>query len=221
MEKAVEIWSNGWTEYIQAATDPLHRLSWQTWSLLLIVVLSAAIVALGLARASWRFSRPSLKGVHIKGGPHTYVDHLRVNVRDYMRFHRRDPTLQVSSDIVARDVAKDAGRYYVVTVVESGKFSPILSKEMRLQFASRRYAVGENVVQFDSDALTEIRLGNTSDEDDEAGADIAGTYDIYIRKVRWYDVRHWLNHPNREIRIVVWVTLITTTLPTVLDFLFG
>jgi len=69
--------------------------------------------------------------------------------------------------------------------------------------------------------LTEIRLNNGFEEDDNPESEIVGQYDVYIRKVRWYDIRHWLLHPNREIRIVIWVTLITTTLPVLLDILFG
>jgi len=43
---------------------------------------------------------------------------------------------------------------------------------------------------------------------------------VFVRPVQWYDVRHWLQHPNREIRIVIWVTIITTTLPVLFDLLF-
>jgi hypothetical protein len=92
---------------------------------------------------------------------------------------------------------------------------------MKLQFASGRYSVQDGAVQFDEESLNAIRVGNSSDADDEAGADIVGTYDVFIRRVQWYDVRHWLTHPNREIRIVIWVTIITTLLPMLKDVLFG
>ncbi len=217
LKRAQELWA----EYLFKAVTPLHALTWQTGSLLLIILLSAMLIAYWITTATWLFSKPALKGVKVKSGPHTYKDHLRVSTATYMRFHGRDPQIGIGSDVVKRDVARDASRYYVVTVVESGRRSPILVREMHLQFASRRYAVAEGAVQFDSEALNEIRLGNTSQDDDEGGSDVAGTYDVYIRRVRWYDVRHWLTHPNREIRIVLWVTIITTVLPFFFDALFG
>jgi hypothetical protein len=44
-------------------------------------------------------------------------------------------------------------------------------------------------------------------------------YNVYIRPVLWYHVRHWLTHPNREIRIVVWVTSITTSAPLLIEII--
>ncbi len=220
MEKWLEVGRNAWDEYLCLALDPLHSMGWQTGSLFLILLLSALLIAYWIARATWIFQKPKLSGVKIKGGPHTYKDFLRLHSKTYMALHKRDVQGSAQSDIVKQDLAKDASRYYVVTVVESGKPLPLVTREMHLQFASKRYSVPEGHVQFDGEVLNEIRLNNASQDDDEGGTEIEGTYDIYIRRVQWYDVRHWLTHPNREIRIVLWVTIISTFLPFLIDFLF-
>ncbi|MDP1555040.1 MAG: hypothetical protein Q8L84_06235, partial [Hyphomonas sp.] len=30
---------------------------------------------------------------------------------------------------------------------------------------------------------------------------VDGTFDLFVRAVRWWDVRHWIFHPDREIRV--------------------
>lgn len=221
MDGTIEIATGAWQAYLNEAVGPLHKLTWQTGSLFLIILLAAALLAYWIARATWVFSKPALVGVKVRGGPHTYVDFLRLNSAAFKKFHRRDPQIANSSEIVKKDLAADSNKFYVVTVVESGKRIPIFTKEMHLQFAGKKYSVPDGMVQFDSESLNAIRLGNTADDDDENGAEIAGQYDVYIRPVRWYDLRHWLTHPNREIRIVLWVTIITTLLPILIDILFG
>ena len=183
-----------WGAYYRAAVDPLHGLTWQTGSLFLTVLLSAALIALWIARASWRFSKPTYSAIRIRRAPHTYKDHVRVSPRAYMNFHGRSAQTSVTSDVVKSDRAKDASRYYVVTVVEDGALLPLVSKEMHLHFAMGKYTVPEGFAQFDDSALSDIRLNNSSADDDELGTEIAGSYNIYIRKVRWWDVRHWLAH---------------------------
>jgi hypothetical protein len=160
----------------------------------------------------------------VKPNAHLYADHLRVCKVDAAHLLRTGST-RPSQDI-ADLMAKEMKGHFVVTIVESKSRRVCVYREMHLQFVQRRGAVETGKIQLAADDLTAIRRKNGyTDDDGESGPDglvlVEGTYDIYIRPVRWYDVRHWLLHPNRDIRIVVWVTLITTSFPMMLDFLFN
>lgn len=204
-----------------AAVDPLHQLGWPTLALFLIIALLIALIATFLLRHSWVWSPPTFAGVKIKRNAHTYRDHLRISPDDYLAFHRLNVALNIEGEEAKKFIRRDSDRYYVVTIVEQGKRLPLVYKELRLQVPSRGGRVQKGVAQLDLDVLTDVRLNNGYEEDDENGTDIMGAYNVYVRRVRWYDVRHWLLHPNREIRLVIWVTLITTTVPVLLDLLFG
>jgi hypothetical protein len=209
--------------YWSAAVGPLRDLTWQTFSLLALILLTGALVATWLLSTSWMWpwTQPVVKAGTIKSGPHTYKDHLRLSTADYLRFHKLKSGLSFNDPAVQRRRTHDLEHYYVVTLVERQKRKVVVYRELKLQCPiGGRYQTQPSEVQLDEALLTQVRFENGNVEDDEPGTPIAGQYDVYIRKVRWYDVRHWLLHPNREIRIVIWVTLITTTLPTLLDILF-
>lgn len=207
--------------YWHRAIDPLHRLTWETFSLFVAAILVVALIARVLIRYSRFWSEPTIKGARIKRASHNYAGNLRISPEDYLSFHGLNTSLSFESDQVKALLRKDSSRYYVVTIVETGKARALVYKELLLQVATRRGRAAQGSIQLDQQLLTDVRLGNGYEEDDAEGADIISTYNVYIRQVRWYDIRHWLLHPNREIRIVVWVTLITTTLPVLLDVLFG
>lgn len=212
--------------YWERAVGPLHNLTWETFSLFAILLLSAALIATVLLRYSWVWSKPVLRAANIKFGSHLYQDNLRLNPDDYLAFHKLSKSLSFDSDPVKKLIKKDASGYYLITIVEKGRPIALVYREMLLQVPRRNGRVQPNAVQLDSASLSQVRLGNSQPDDDDAAQQPApeflnGAYDIYIRRVRWYDIRHWLLHPNREVRIVVWVTLITTTLPVLLDLLFG
>ena len=212
------------TSYWRAAVEPLHDLTWQTFSLLAMALLSAALIATWLLSISWiwPWTKPLVRAGVIKSGPHTYKDHLRLSTADYLRFHGLKAGASMNDPSVQRKRTHDLDHYYVVTIVERQKRKVVIYKELKLQCPmGGRYQTLPNEVQLDEALLTQVRFENGNVEDDEPGTPVAGQYDIYVRGVRWYDVRHWLLHPNREIRIVIWVTLITTTVPTLLDVLFG
>lgn len=198
----------------------MHALTWQTAALFLIFALLLALAVTWILRASWRFGRPTFEDKRIKGHHHQFRDNLRVSANSYMHFHNRGEA-GIRSEVVRNDIARDSNRYYVVTVVDREKRKAVLYRELRLQPGQSRGALETDLVQFDQEVLTNVRLANGYDDDDEPGINISGRYDIYVRKVQWYDIRHWLLHPNREIRIAVWVTLITTFTPTFIDILFG
>jgi hypothetical protein len=214
-DQALRIWQVYWN----AAVSPLHNMGWETLSLCAALALAAALIVTLLLHYSWVFSKPALRGVAISRIPHAYQDHLRLSAEDHLRFHHVGGTPMSPQAREARE--KDAARYYVVTLVQPpGR--ELVYRELRLQAPPTGMAkLAPGTIALDAQTLGAVRRGNASDLDDEANADIVGAYDVYIRPVRWFDVRHWLLHPNREIRIVVWVTLITTGLPVLLDLLFG
>lgn len=207
-----------------AAVDPLHKLSWQTGVLFAGIVAAAALLSYWVLRYSWRFARqPTIAGVVIRPAAHTYADHIRVGLADYLAIHGLDPSLKQSAQAVQAKLKADVANYYVITLVETSKRREVFTRELRLNLPNgNRWKPQAKQLQLDETLLTHVRFNNGLEEDDSPDAErIAGTYDVYIRRVRWWDIRHWLTHPNREIRIVIWVTLITTTLPTVIDLLFG
>lgn len=221
MENAYDVASQTVTNFWHSAIDPLHGLTWQTGVLFLFVLLAVALIAGVLLRYSWVFSKPAIRGAVIKRVPHTIQGHLRLSPPDYLKFHKLKPTISVEEGTGAALINRDSSRYYLITIVETGKRRSLLYKEMKLHVATRRGRALQNTVQLDAEDLTAIRMNNGHEEDDHPDADIQGAYDVYIRRVRYYDVRHWLMHPAREIRTVVWVTLITTTVPTLIQVVFG
>jgi len=207
-------------DYWMAAVEPLHNMGWQTLTLFAAILIAAALIITALLHYSWMFSKPALRGVTIGRIPHAYQDHLRLSAEDHLIFHHVKATPMAPAARDARE--KDLTRYYVVTIVQAKPRRELVYREFRLQAPPTGMAkLPAGQIGLDAQALGTVRRGNSSDLDDETSSDIVGTYDVYIRPVRWFDVRHWLLHPNREIRIVVWVTLITTGLPVLLDLLFG
>lgn len=207
--------------YWNAAVTPLHHLTWQTFSLAATLALLVMFGAAVLLRYSWRFRKPSINNATIKRHHHKYEGHLRVSPADYRAFHRLKDSLRLDEGAGADYVTKGASKYYVVTLVETERRKVVLYREMRLHVPLRKGVCKANEVQLDALGLTNVRLENGFEEDDDAESEVAGTYDVYLRRIRFYDLRHWLMHPVREIRTVVWVTLITTTLPVLLDVFFG
>jgi hypothetical protein len=224
MENAVEV-GEGWLlSYWRDAVGPLHGLTWQTGSLLVMIVLATALIATWVLSISWiwPWTRKAVSAGVIKHTAHTYKDHLRLSAADYLRFHGLKPDASLATPAVAARRTRDLDRYYVVTIVEKDKRKVVVYRELKLQCPmGGRWRTEQGQIQLDETLLTQVRFENGNVEDDDPEAPINGRYDIYVRPVRWYDVRHWLLHPNREIRIVIWVTLITTTLPVLLDVLFG
>ncbi|RYD86982.1 MAG: hypothetical protein EOP50_21540 [Sphingobacteriales bacterium] len=217
---ALTAWS-AWDDFWHSAVDPLHKLTWQTGTILLFLVLLVALLATVLLRYSWVFSKPAVRNIVIKRVPHTFQGNLRLSPPDYLKFHKLSSALSTDSPAYENLVKRDSSRYYLITIVETGKRRAILYKEMRLHAPTRRGRAQQNTIQLDQEDLTAIRLNNGYEEDDHPEAEIAGTYNVYIRRVQYFDIRHWLMHPARDIRTVVWVTLITTSLPTLIEVFFG
>ncbi len=209
----------------EAGLQQLRDLNWQAALVLAAIGLAAALAATWFLRISWRFREPTFANRLVKGAAHTYSDHLRLNRQDCAKMLETSPETPAIK-LAERMRAEHAG-HFVVTIVESTTKRVCLYKEMHLQFVGRGGGVVDSErVQLGVDDLTTVRLKNGHpDDDDDKDANghsipVSGRYDVYIRPVQWYDVRHWLLHPNREIRIVVWVTIITTLFPMLLGYLF-
>lgn len=201
----------------------IRNLNWQAAIVILSIVLIFALSATWILRVSWRFRKPTLSNRQVRPRAHLYSDHLRISKIDACTLLETsvDQTAQKIGDLMA----KEMDGHFVVTIVESTSKRVCVYKEMHLQYVQKNGAVQSDQIQLAADDLTAVRRRNGyTDDDDESGPEalvlVNGRYDVYIRPVRWYDVRHWLLHPNREIRIVVWVTLITTLFPMLLGYLF-
>ncbi|MEO0818485.1 MAG: hypothetical protein AAFX86_14425 [Pseudomonadota bacterium] len=107
-------------------------------------------------------------------------------------------------------------RYFVVEVREGGR--RLLQRELKV--IAWWHRLEENEFQADPETLSLIKKGSESkiddDTNDTTGAD--GIFDIYLRPVRWWDFRHWLNHPSREIRYALYVAIFATCLEYSSDF---
>lgn len=208
----------------QTGLAQIRNLNWQAAIVLLSIGLMAALLATWILRVSWRFRKPTLEKRMIKPNAHLYTDHLRISKVDAALLLETDPNQP--GPIIADRMANERKSHFVVTIVEATSQRVCVYREMHLQYVQRRGAVDTGKIQLAADDLTAVRRKNGyTDDDDESGPEgivlVNGTYDVYIRPVRWFDVRHWLLHPNREIRIVVWVTLITTLFPMLLGYLFA
>lgn len=113
-------------------------------------------------------------------------------------------------DAAAKLNEKFGQHYFVVQFREGGK--KLFSKELKVVAWWR--SLNEDEFQSDPETLAQIKIGSASKEDDELGDTYGadGTFDIFFRKVRWWDLRHWLNHPAREIRYALYVAIFAATL---------
>jgi len=95
--------------------------------------------------------------------------------------------------------------YFVVEFRERG------SKLFRTELKLRAGYVGMQAHQFRPDPHTYGRLVEKSNNtaNDGAGNNTGdlGPLDVFLRRVRPWDIRHWINHPNREIRLAIWVAM--------------
>ncbi|MDJ0922848.1 MAG: hypothetical protein QNI84_17100 [Henriciella sp.] len=101
-------------------------------------------------------------------------------------------------------------RYFVCRFIENG--STLFRRELKIQ--AWHIMLKETEFRLDPETLDMLKKGSASKDDDELddtyGAE--GSFDIFFRKVRWWDLRHWLNHPAREIRYALYVAIFAATL---------
>lgn len=207
--------------YLSEALAPFRMMGWPSASLVLMTLLFTLLLITWTRRVSWRALAPANGSVvGIKRRPHSNGRMLGVPLETYFsHLGRPVPDVGILDDVVNR---KDKNQYYVcwVTEVVGGRENVVLYEELRLWPKIGRHQL-HGQIQLDPHTLTKLRMANESPDDDDEEDAVQGRYNLRIRKVRWYDIRHWLLHPNREIRIVIWVTLITTGVPMFKDVVFG
>ena len=122
---------------------------------------------------------------------------IALGERGYESLNKRDAAAKLNE--------KYGHRYFVVQFREGGR--KLFSKELKVIAWWR--SLGETEFQVDPATLAQIKMGSASKEDDELGDTYGadGSFDIFFRKVRWWDLRHWLNHPAREIRYALYVAI--------------
>jgi hypothetical protein len=226
---ALTMWA---TTFWDAATEPLKHLRIETGVLLALAILVAWLVARFVRSASWRFSHPVIRGMQIASTPHTNNGTIALSFEDYIRKFASDAEIFLVNNTarVARDRwgaerhKKVHSEYFVVTLVECDPDSsawtgtPVMTRELKVW--RKTNPPPEGCLQLDRSCLRDVRDLNLSSADNVEGAAIQGKYDLYMRKVNFWDIRHWLVHPNREIRIALWVTIISMVVPVFFDALF-
>lgn len=114
------------------------------------------------------------------------------------------------TDVAATLNDKYSRKFFVVEIREGTR--KILTKELKV--IAWRYSLSEEEIQVDPITLRQIKGGSESldddDLDDTFGAE--GTFDVHFRPVQWWDIRHWLNHPSREIRYALYVAIFAALL---------
>lgn len=100
--------------------------------------------------------------------------------------------------------------YFLVRFQEKG--GQLFSKELKIRAGWKQI----NYIEFrtDPETLKTLKAKSASDEDDdtETNEGAIGEFDIFARTIKPWDFRHWLHHPNREIRIGLWVAMFAATL---------
>lgn len=231
---AAHVIAEAWGPFSFAALQPLRHATLQTGIMLALVILVAWLIARIIRSATWRFSKPFATGLEIMTTYHTNAGTIALSPEEYIRAFASDPEI-----FLVRNPTKTArmqwgldrhkrehDSYFVFTLVERSDpntprilGTPVLNRELRVWRKSN--PPKEGLLQLDLSALREVRDRNNSSADDVDGEPVSGCYDLYMRRVRWWDVRHWLVHPNREIRIAIWVTIISAIVPATLEALFA
>lgn len=100
--------------------------------------------------------------------------------------------------------------YFLVIFREAGR--TVLKREVRI--APVWVRTSENEVRADAETMRLLKKGSSSllDDDTDDSVGVNGIFDVFVRPVRWWDVRHWIFHPNREVKIGVRVAIFITAL---------
>lgn len=90
-------------------------------------------------------------------------------------------------------------QYFIVEFREAGR--KLYRGEAKLVPIWQQTQEGE--VRIDLETMRALKLGSNSTQDDNTPntVGVTGSFDMFVRAVRWWDIRHWIFHPDREIRI--------------------
>lgn len=128
------------------------------------------------------------------------------NPHDLARALGREDLDGMAKTKIEKNLNKKIGsRYFRVEIRENGNL--LVNQEMKVK--ARSYKLQSGDARVDGDTIEILREKNESIEDDEMnGGGVYGNFEIRFRPIRWWDVRHWLTHPNRDIRLGLWVAII-------------
>ena len=100
--------------------------------------------------------------------------------------------------------------YFLVEFRENG--GRLFRKELKIRAGWMKLNFFE--FRLDPETLKTLKAKSDSDEDDDTDAKqgAIGEFDLFARGIKPWDFRHWLHHPNREIRIGLWVAMFAATL---------
>ena len=223
------------SRFVERGLQPLREANFYTLAIFLILFGAFAIFISFLRRAGWRWMAPRLVSRRIVKDAHSNPGALGLSYDDFILARRKNPedkqafpTENSKRTWCIGEMRRLKNQHFVVTITHTEKDKPrnklrqfvVAYRELRL-WSPQGKNVEPGFIKLDEDCLKELRIRNEYAFDDRDGSDVLGQYNIYLRAAQWYDVRHWLLHPNREIRIAVWVTMITTLLPPMVDQLFG
>lgn len=132
----------------------------------------------------------------------------------------KDKTNETPTVLAAWFNKKYAKAYFVAEFKERGK--TIARREVRLEALWQHTREGE--VRVDPETMVALKVGSASTRDDDTDMShgVDAVFDIFVHRVRWWYLRHWFFHPERETRLAVRVTAFLTTievLPNVLEWL--
>lgn len=212
--------SEAWQFYVNAALSPLMRLTWWTLSFVVGLVVLVTLV-LQLVRSVVRPPKDTIPSAKVRTAGHKYAGYVRLSPEDYLTFHRLPSDTLTTSQKWHTLQKRDSDQYYVATIRDERR-KAVIRKEVKLQTPPRAGRVKPGEFQLDEELIAVLQAsGSDVETSEENKVQLLGPFGLHLRKVRWYDVRHWLTHPNREIRIAIWVTILTTGLPMLKDLLFG
>jgi len=90
-------------------------------------------------------------------------------------------------------------RYFIVEFREAGR--RVYRGEARLLPVWQRTQSHE--IRLDPGTMAALKKGSASvlDDDTDNSVGVDGVFDLFARNIRWWDIRHWIFHPDREVRI--------------------
>lgn len=183
-------------------------VSLTAWHLLLVfaVFVVVSIIAKFIRDINRLDRMFQLDQVRSSGGSIHYDETLVINA------HRMGKLLEENglNELGLRATAtmlnqKYGSKYFMVEFRESG--SLLFRKELKLRAGWYNYP--DNEIRTDAKTLERLKSESMSREDDDTDRSegAIGKFDLFLRPVRPLDIRHWLYHPKREIRLAIWIAI--------------
>lgn len=195
---------------VDCSTEIFAINIWNAISGLMLFLIGWAIIAFFM-----RYRR--LDTFHITHGvkvPYKSLDDVNiVKMHPYrMRelFEEKNLRNLGAKALTAKLNEKYENEYFIVLFREEGR--TIARRELRMVAVWQK--TQEHEVRTDPETMRILKKGSSSplddDTDDSFGVD--GVFDMFVRPIRWWDVRHWFFHPNREVKIGVRVAVFITAI---------